>query len=607
MADKEGKRVRSPVTRFLSRYAWPYRRYLLLMILVALAARGAAIASPQVIKGVFNYSLEHKGTHLFGHALSPLQLLNLSLLAMMGLALIGGLFIYAQRMLSATAGHKIIFDLRFDLFHHLQTLSPGFYDRRSTGRVMSRLISDIDSAREMVSGVLVGPTIQLATLAWVLIMMFRESATLTLVALAISPLYLYTFYTLSPRLREASRRVQMEKAIISGTLQERIAGIRVVQSFTRERTEEIRLFSQAGDLLRTVIYRASLSGRLTAIASTLTGLGTAVIIWYGASQVLHGSLTKGGFIAFYVYLGMLYTPLAQLAEVGETYQTAAASIDRIFRLLDTQSEVRDKPDAVELAQCQGAVAFENVTFGYSPERPVLKNVCLQARRGDRIALVGPSGAGKTTVVNLLMRFYEPTAGRVLVDGRNILDYTVLSLRRHTGYVAQDPMLFSGTVAENIMYGRRGASMREVMEAAKAANAHQFITELTEGYETQVGERGVRLSGGQVQRLAIARALLRGPEILILDEATSSVDSVSEALIQQALERLMRGRTTFIIAHRLSTVMGATQILVLDQGEVVERGTHEELVANGALYARLCREQMQADEWVLAGEGDTAGG
>ena len=344
-------------------YALPYWRYLVLLILLALAARAVALVSPQVIKLVFNYSLKHRTLTTWGRDFGPEQLLNLALAGMVGLALAGGLLIYSQRIVSATLGQRIIFNLRFDLFHHLQTLSPGYYDRRSTGRVMSRLISDIDAATQMVSGVLVGPLIQVVTLFGVLAMMFNESVRLTLVALAVSPFYLYAFYVFSPRLRTASRQVQQEKAMISGTLQERIAGIRIVQSFTRERTEEIRLYRQARALLNTVLYRASLGGKLAAIASTLTGLGTAGVVWYGATQVLNGALSEGGFIAFHLYVGMLYNPLAYLAEVGETYQTSAASIDRIFGLFDTQSEVRDKPDAVELTHCRGEVVFDRVSFG----------------------------------------------------------------------------------------------------------------------------------------------------------------------------------------------------------------------------------------------------
>jgi len=592
MASKSDGKQRSPMRRFLAQYVWPRRAYLLQMIALAVLARLLALTVPKVLKVVFDYALRNRSFTFLSLTLAPPELLNAVLVLLVLFAVLGGLLVFRQRIVQTIAGQRLIFDLRFDLFHHLQTLSPGFYDRRSTGRVMSRLLSDIEAARELVSGVLVGPLIQVITLGLVLFLMFGESPKLALVATAVTPFYLYTFYSLSPKLREASRNVQQSKAIITGTIAERLSGIRVVQTFTRERTEEVRLFSQARELLRNILHKSALGGKLTALAQTITGLGTAVIIWYGGRQVLAGDMTSGGFIAFYSYVAMLYAPLQVLADVGEVYENSKASIERIFRLFDVRSEVVDRPDAVELTNPKGHVVLEDVTFGYDPRRPVLRHISLEARRGDRIALVGPSGSGKTTLANLLLRFYEPQQGRILLDGKDISSYTLASLRRHLGHVSQDPLLFSGTVAENILYGRRGATMQEVVAAAKAANAHDFIAQLPDGYDTQVGERGVRLSGGQIQRIAIARALLRDPAVLILDEATSSVDPVSEHLIQQALDRLMQGRTTFIIAHRLSTVVKATRIVVLDNGECVEQGTHSELLRRSGLYASLCREQLE---------------
>jgi subfamily B ATP-binding cassette protein MsbA len=408
-----------------------------------------------------------------------------------------------------------------------------------------------------------------------------------------SPSRHYTFYSYRSRLRIASIDLQARKAIVSGTLQERLSGIRVVQSFTREKTEDRRLFSQARDVFDRTLQRASLGGQLNAIATAMTGVGMASIVWFGCTKFLAGQLSSGAFVEFYALMGFLYGPLRDLSDVGETIQGALGALDRIFGLLSTPTAVEEKPGAIALPRCTGHVRFEHVSFAYRQGEAVLHDVDFEAQRGQVIAVVGPSGSGKTTLVHLILRFYDPTSGRILIDGYDIADATLFSLRQQIGIVSQDPFLFSGTIEENIGYGRKHASHEEVIAAAKAANAHEFIITLPEGYRTEVGERGVRLSGGQKQRIAIARAILRDPAILILDEATSSVDSKSENLIQSALDNLMLGRTTFIVAHRLSTIMKADVILVMEEGRIIETGRHAELLVKGGLYASLCREQFQA--------------
>jgi len=396
----------------------------------------------------------------------------------------------------------------------------------------------------------------------------------------------------SPRIRQASHSVQEQLEDFSGELQEKIAGVSVVKSFARERSEAKRFYRSSRQLYDTVMRNVRLSSWNTTFTDLITKMAPLVVVWVASVMILRGRLTVGTLIAFFAYVGALYLPLQRFSELGIVISNSVAAIERIFEFFDVQPEVQEHPQAVVLPPVRGEVIFENVSFAYDQRLAVLQNVNLRVRSGEVVALVGQSGSGKTTLVSLIPRFYDVSEGRILIDGVNIRNVTLKSLRNQIGMVLQDTILFSGTLRENLRYGNPKASDAELIRAAQAANAHEFIESLPEGYDTLIGERGIRLSGGQRQRVAIARAFLKNPRILILDEATSALDSESENLIHEALGRLMEGRTTFIIAHRLSTVMNADKLVVLHDGRVVEVGTHEELLRRGGYYSRLFEEQFR---------------
>jgi ABC-type multidrug transport system fused ATPase/permease subunit len=503
-----------------------------------------------------------------------------------------GLIIFTRGFLANVGGQRVIFKLRNDLYEHIQGLSLSFFHQNRSGSIVSRLTSDIALAQNFIGNSCTLLWMDSISVIGIIAYLFLLSPPMALVSVTVLPLWVCSVRFFGQRIRKSSHAVQEGLSELSGQVQEKVAGVTVVQAFAREK-RETRLFHR---MHRSLYDRQINTVRLQAgnmmASNVLTSIAPMTVLLFGAHEVLSGRMTLGTMMTFYLILGMFYMPLQRLTDLAAVIANAGAAIERIFEIFDTQPDIQDAPDAAALpARIEGRVDLRDVTFGYDPEQPILKNVSLEIRPGEVVAFVGPSGAGKSTLVNLIPRFYDVTSGAICVDGQNIARVKVKSLRQNIGMVLQDNILFTGTIRDNILYGRPGANDAEIVEAALAANAHEFILSLPDGYQTEIGERGTKLSGGQKQRLAITRAFLRDPRILILDEATSALDSESENLIQAALNRLMVGRTTLIIAHRLSTIMHADKIVVMDQGRIVETGTHADLLANQDLYYDLYMAQF----------------
>jgi subfamily B ATP-binding cassette protein MsbA len=502
--------------------------------------------------------------------------------------LVQGLLDFADQLTLVYVGERVVANIRIQVYRHLQSLSIRFYDNHRTGEVVSRVTSDMSVLQETVTNSLVqfGGRFLSAIATGVLLFVLDWRLTLAILTLVLIVLWIISI--LEGRIQKASQVVQDNLAQAVGVLEETLVAIRIVQSFARQAYEIARFTSKMEQTFQTAVQRVRVTCLMRELASFIGYSFVLVAIGLGSWEVITGYLTPGGLVAYLIYTLMITGSMGSLAELYAQVQKALGASQRIFELLDTPPDITDHPQAVPLPAITGQVTFENVSFGYNGILPTLSQVCLKADPGQVIALVGPSGAGKTTLVNLLARFYDVEHGRICIDGYDIREVTLQSLRGQIGIVPQETILFADTVAENIRYGKLEASQAEIEAAAQAANAHEFILhELPEGYQTRVGERGVKLSGGQRQRIAIARAILKDPRILILDEATSSLDSESERLIQEALGRLMRGRTSFVIAHRLSTITHADQILVLLQGRVVERGSHPALLGlPEGVYRRL---------------------
>ncbi len=499
----------------------------------------------------------------------------------------------ARIRILAFVGTKVVADVRTALFRHLHTLSLTFYNKYSVGRLMSRLISDVDVLQDFVTWSITGLARATFTLLGIMIAMLLLNWKLALVTFAVLPLMLVITNYWRKRVRYAYRSTRERIALINGYLNESISGIRVTKSFTREEAN----FAHFDDLNRSYFNANTGAARLAALffpaVDFIGSLATALVIGVGGWLMFSDSLTAGVLAAFILYVNRFFEPILELAQRYNTFQATMASSERIFALLDTPPDLVDAPDAYDLPPIKGQVTFANVAFGYNAEEMVLRGIDLEAQPGETIALVGETGAGKSTIIRLLGRFFDLTDGAITIDGHDIRAVTQASLRRQLGIVLQDTFLFGGSVADNIRYGRLDASQAEIEAAATAVGAHEFITRLHDGYNTDVGENGVNLSVGQRQILSFARALLADPRLLILDEATSSVDTTTERQIQLALETLMRGRTSFVIAHRLSTITSATKIVVLDRGRVVEIGSHEELLAQRGRYYNLYSMQWDS--------------
>jgi subfamily B ATP-binding cassette protein MsbA len=508
------------------------------------------------------------------------------------LCLLSGLFQAAQQILMARVGQRLTYDMRGQVYRHLQGLSLSYFENNRTGDLMSRVVNDVNSLDQVIVGPVVGFLTDLFRLAWVLYFCLTWDWMLTLSALAVGPLLILVTTLFGRVMRKEFRRLRTLIGDLNVIANDNISGIRVIKVFSREDHEAERFDEKNRGVYEQNLRLAGLFAGFRPLVEFLTRAGSAVVLCVGGYQVVTGSMSPGMFVVFFTYLGMLYGPLTGLTRFWAFIQRAVASVERVFEVLDTEPAVKERPDARSLGALRGEVAFQDVRFAYENGPEVLGGISLQVSPGEMVALVGPSGAGKSTLIHLILRFYDCTSGRIQVDGHDVNGLQVRSLRRQMAMVQQDPFLFNDTIRANIGYGRAGADDRGIEDAARAANAHQFIASLDKGYDTVVGERGIKLSGGQKQRISIARAVLADPKILILDEATSSVDSESETLIREAIDRLAGDRTTFVIAHRLSTVLHADQILVMEDGRVVDRGRHADLLARGGVYERLYRLQFR---------------
>ncbi len=536
--------------------------------------------------------LEHLLHRVAPHA-SPGTQANVLLGLVIAILLTMGFVMFGRGYLVGIGGQRVIFKLRNDLYEHIQGLSLSFFQQNRSGSIVSRLTSDIALAQNFIGNACTLLWMDSISVIGIVIWLFLLSPRMATVSVIVLPFWVFTVRFFGQRIRKASHAVQEGLSELSGQVQEKVAGATVVQAFAREK-RETRLFHR---MHRSLYDRQITTVRYQALnmaaSNVLTSVAPITVVLFGAHEVLTGRMTIGMMITFWTTLGLFYMPLQRLTDMAAVIANAGAAIDRIFDIFDITPDIADADGAIALpAKIEGHVELRNVSFGYDPDVPILKGLNLDIKPGEVIAFVGPSGAGKSTLVNLVPRFYDVTGGEILVDGQNIADVKVKSLRNNIGMVLQDNILFTGTIKENILYGRPGATDEEIVEAAVAANAHHFIEALPDGYETEIGERGTKLSGGQKQRLAITRAFLRDPRILILDEATSALDSESEKLIQNALNRLMIGRTTLIIAHRLSTIMHADKIVAMQDGRIVEVGSHTDLLANRSLYYHLYKAQFE---------------
>ncbi len=521
------------------------------------------------------------------------------LAAMVLMALIAMLCTRQRIRWMDTAGRKGISKLREDLFNHIQGMSFSFFDTRSAGKLLVRVINDVNSLNDLFSNGIINVLIECLTLVLLLVIMLVVNLKLTLIAMCILPFLAFGIFKLKRMIRKRWQIQSMKNSTMNGYLHETLSGMRVTQAFVREDVNSEAFRGVSGDVKRTWLRAVGVSSAFWPMLDLTGNIGTVLVYIFGVRFMRADALSLANLLLILWYLGKFWEPLNALSDFYNSILTAAASMEKIFEVMDTESDIQDKPDAEDLPPIEGRVTFDHVTFGYNSEKTVLKDVCFDIKPGQTIALVGPTGAGKSTVVNLISRFYDVTGGAVKIDGHDVRDVKLLSLRRQMSVMMQDSFIFSGTIMDNIRYGRLDATDEEVIQAAKTVFAHDFIMQMEKGYQTEVNERGSTLSTGQRQLISFARALLNDPKILILDEATSSIDTHTEMLIQKALDVLLKGRTSFVIAHRLSTIRNADQIMVVRDCNISERGTHDELIRlpNGH-YRALCEAQyrfMTADE------------
>ena len=580
----------------LLRPHWP----LLLVSAAAMLVQSITeLLEPWPLKVIFDFVLGGKTVPAWlapwvGDA--PLQVLDAAAVAVVAIATVSAVSTYTEKYCSSTVGKRVGYELRHRLYHHVQRLSLSFYEKRQTGDMVVRLTSDIDAAEDFVASIL-QITLDLITIIGMTAVMFYLDWRFSLIGLSVSPVLFVMVYRYTRRIKAAARDVKAKESALASVVQEAMVSARVVKTFAAEDLEEQRLDEESRASVAVSLKARSLKARLAPMVDVIVAVGTCLVLWYGVRLVLLGTLTAGSLLVFVIYLGKMYKPMKNLAKMSDTLSKAAISFERIRDVLGIESQIHDQPNAVAAPRFSGRIEFADVEFGFGPDQTVLSGLNMTVVAGQRVAIVGPTGSGKSTLLCLIPRLYDPRRGRVMIDGRDIRDYKLQSLRRQISFVLQDTLLFRATVADNIAYGRPDATEEQIKRAARLARADEFIARLPDGYQTMLGERGETLSGGQRQRIAIARALIRDSPILLLDEPSAALDAESEEAIFEGLNTLTAGRTSITIAHRLATVRNADRIFVLDDGRIIESGTHNQLLAAGGLYARLYRIQFRVTEGI----------
>jgi subfamily B ATP-binding cassette protein MsbA len=574
----------------------PYWPLLAVAFTAMLVEAGMGLAEPWPLKVIFDYVLGTKRmpAWLAAHvgAANKLGALDVAALAVVVIALIGAVASYFDDFLATTVAKRAGFDLRHLLYHHVQRLSLSFYDKRQTGDMIVRLTSDIDSVESFIGSAMLGILFDGLTIVGMIVVMFYLNARFALIGLSVAPFLFAMIYGFTRRIKRASRDVKKKQSELASVAQESISSARVVKAFAGEKIEEKRLDKESQAIVDLSLRARSLKARLGPQVDVLVAVGTCVVLWFGVRLVLDDRLTAGALLVFVLYLGKMYKPMKDLSKMSDTLSMAAVSFERVGELLSVDSGVRERPGAKRAPRFKGRIEFSHVAFGYQPDGLVLEDIDLVVEAGQRAALVGHTGAGKSTLIGLIPRLYDALRGEITIDGQDIRLFTLESLRSQISFVLQDALLFHASVAQNIAYGKPGATQGEIIRAATTANADEFIRRMPEGYDSVLGERGQTLSTGQRQRVAIARAIIRDAPILLLDEPSAALDAESEAAVFDGMSRLMKGRTSITIAHSRATVERADMIFVLDGGVIAERGTHEELIAERGVYARLFDTQLR---------------
>ncbi len=586
----------------------PHRSSLFFGFLAVLGEGTADLLQPWPLKVVFDDVLKAKamrGPGWLNHLLlstvgtDRLAILRMAALAALAIAIIGALCSYAEKYLTASISQWVMHDMRRTVYSHVQRLSLSYHDHKQTGDLISRVTSDISAIQSFIASGLLSAVVDAITLVGMVVVMFYLNWRFTLIALSIAPALFAVVYSFTRRIKKAAREVRKKEGEIVSTIQEVLTSIRVVKAFAREDYEQQRLEEESLESVEIALKARGIKARLSPIVEIMVAVGTSLVLWFGAKMVLEGSLSSGSLIVFIFYLGKMYKPMQDLSKMTDSYSKAAVGYERIQEVLETDRELKDAPGAKPAPALKGSIEFEKVSFGYEDNAPVLKDMSFRIEPGQAAALVGPTGAGKSTIISLIPRFYDPASGVVKIDGVDVRRFTQQSIRHQISFVLQETVLFHGPVWQNIAYGKPNASRDEILRAAKLANADEFIDKMPEGYDTILGERGVTLSGGQRQRIAIARAVIRDSPILILDEPSSGLDAGSEQLVFEALDRLMEGKTSIVIAHRLATIRRADIIFVIDDGKIVEQGKHDELCAAGGVYSKLYDIQFRVEDEVTS--------
>ena len=590
----------------ITRLIRPYWKALTLAFVAVLGETFTDVLEPWPIKIVIDNILQSNKlpawlagfvSGMFGQ--NKMAILNFAVAAVAVIAVVGAISSYAEKYLTTSVSQWVTHDLRRTLYNHIQRLSLAEHDKAQTGDLISRVTSDIDAVQDFVNSALLGILVNVLTLIGMTVVMLYINWRFTLISLSIAPALFVVVYSFTRSIKKASRAVRKKESELVSVVEEVLTSVRVVKAFAREDFEVTRFESQSRDSVETALEARSIKAKLSPIVDVMVAIGTCLVLGYGARLALSGQLSAGVLIVFLLYLGKMYKPMRQLSKMTDTVSKAMVGYERIQEVMEIEARVRDLSRARRAPRFKGRIEFGHVNFAYDEKSPVLKDVSFSIKPGCVAAFVGPSGTGKTTIISLIPRFYDPQSGTVKIDGADIRGYKLKSVREQISFVLQETLLFHASVRDNIAYGKPDATRDQIVRAAKLANAHEFIEKMPEGYNTMIGERGTTLSGGQRQRIAIARAIIRDTPILILDEPTSGLDSASEQAVIEALDRLMEGKTSIIVAHHLSAIRHADVVFVVKDSELVEQGTHEELLAAGGLYAELYKIQTSENAEKLA--------